>query len=89
MHTLITQCWPGLGENRNLFIEVNAYNTQTTANKYISEDSLTNHYVTLHIGTQNYFSQNTSFLLERKRLNQQVPELSETKNSRCAIRAQG
>ena len=54
MHTLITQCWPGLGENRNLFIEVNAYNTQTTANKYISEDSLTNHYVTLHIGTQNY-----------------------------------
>ena len=46
----------------NLLIEVSAYNTPTTTNKYISEDSLTNYYVTLHIGTQNYFSQNTSFL---------------------------
>ena len=73
----------------NLFKEVSAYIIQTNTNKYISEDSLTNHYVTLHIGTQNYFSQNTSFLLERKRLNQQVPELSETKNSRSEIRARG
>ena len=49
MHT-ITQCC------QILFIEVSAYNTQTTTNKYISGDSVTNYYVTLHIGTQNYFN---------------------------------
>ena len=40
----------------NLFIEVSAYNTQTTTNKYINEGSVTNYYVTLHIGTENYFN---------------------------------
>ena len=54
MHT-ITQCWPASSQIANLFIEISDYNTQTATNKYISEDSLTNYYVTLHIGTQNYF----------------------------------
>ena len=51
----ITQCSPASSPIANLFIEISDYNTQTTTNKYISEDSLTNYYVTLHIGTQNYF----------------------------------
>ena len=40
----------------NLFIEISDYNTQTATNRYISEDSLTNCYVALHIGTQKYFN---------------------------------
>ena len=40
----------------NLFKEVSAYIIQTNTNKYISEDSLTNHYVILHIGTQHDFN---------------------------------
>ena len=55
MHT-VTQCWPASSPIANLFIEVRAYNTQTTTNKYISENSQTNYYVTLHTGTQNYFN---------------------------------
>ena len=51
----IMQYWPASSLIANLFIEVNDYNTQTTTNMYIIEDSLTNYYVTLHIGTQNYF----------------------------------
>ena len=51
----ITQYWLASALIANLFIEISSYNTQTTTNKYISEDSLTNYYVTLHIGTQNYF----------------------------------
>ena len=74
----------------NLFRELSGYSTQTTTtNKYISEDSLTKYYVTWRIATQNYFSQNTLFLLNRKGLSQQVLELSETKISRRAIRARG
>ena len=72
-----------------LFIELSDYNAETTTNKYTSEKSLTNYHVTLHIETHNYFGQNTSFLLELKRPSQQVLELSETKNSLCAIRARG
>ena len=47
---------PAFSPIANLFKEVSAYNTQTTTNKYINEDSLTNYYVTLHIGTQNYLN---------------------------------
>ena len=55
MHT-ITQCWLASSQIDNLFIEVSTFNTQTTTNKYISENSQTNDQVTLHIGTQNYFN---------------------------------
>ena len=90
MHT-ITQCWPASSPIAKLFIEISDYNTQTTTNKYISEDNLANYYVTLHIGTQIYFnsSQSTSFLLERKRLGQQVLELCESESCRCEMRARG
>ena len=52
MHT-VTQCWPASSQIANMFIEISDYNAQTTTNKYISGDSLTNYYVTLHMGTQN------------------------------------
>ena len=39
----------------NLFIELTGYSTQTTTNKYISEDMLTKYYAIQHIATQNYF----------------------------------
>ena len=58
----IMQYWPASSLIANLLIEVDDYNTQTTTNKYISEDSLTNYYVTLHMGTQNYFNLVKTFL---------------------------
>ena len=70
MHAYYYAMLPASSPRANLFIEVSAYNTKTTTNKYFSVDTLTNYHVTLHIGTQNYFNlvKKLLSLLERKRL---------------------
>ena len=90
MHT-ITQCWPASSSIENLFkgsmLTIHKL-PQTSTHQWRQSNKLLCY--TAHRNTKSLqFSQNTSFLLERKRLSQQVLELSETKNSRCAIRAWG
>ena len=61
----ITQYWLASALIANLFIEISSYNTQTTTNKYISEDSNKLLCYTAHRNTK--LIQSEHFFLTRKK----------------------
>ena len=77
---------PALSTIVSLFIKLSGYSTQTTTNKYIGDESLTQHSNIAQSNTALLYSgQNTNLFLHRKRQSKQFLELSEGEKKQMAV----